>query len=74
MTLVARAGRFLRQPLGYRAFIPAPIPPEPPIRFDLALAVILSRADQTVGRLGGVISPLPEPDLVVAMYIRQERS
>ena len=26
-----RAGRYVAQPSGYRAFLPAPLPPEPPI-------------------------------------------
>ena len=26
-----RSGRYVRQPMGYRAFIPAPLPPSPPI-------------------------------------------
>ncbi len=26
----ARAGRYIRQPTGYYAFFPAPLPPEPP--------------------------------------------
>lgn len=67
-----RAGRFVKQPAGYRAFIPAPLPPDPPIHLDTPLAGLLSRADQAVGRLDGVIYTLPNPDLFVAMYVRQE--
>jgi len=26
-----RAGRYVRQPSGYRAFIPNPLPPDPPV-------------------------------------------
>ncbi len=26
-----RAGRYVRQPTGYSAFIPAPLPPVPPL-------------------------------------------
>ncbi len=26
-----RAGRYLQQPAGYRAFIPEPLPPQPPL-------------------------------------------
>ena len=66
-----RAGRCVRQPSGYRAFIPAELPPDPPI--DLArLAPILSAADQGIGRLDGVSRTLPNPDLFVAMYVRRE--
>ncbi len=71
-TRVARAGRFVKQPTEYRAFIPAPLPPDPPILLDSALGALLSRADQAVGRLDGVIHTLPNADLFVAMYVRQE--
>jgi len=33
---------------------------------------LLSRADQALGRLDGVALMLPNPDLFVAMYVRQE--
>jgi cell filamentation protein, protein adenylyltransferase len=67
-----RAGRYVRQPPGYEAFIPAPLPPEPPIGFDPSLASLLSRADQTIGRLDGEIRNVPNPDFFVAMYVRRE--
>lgn len=69
---IPRAGRFVKQPQGYRAFIPAPLPPDPPIAMDANLAALLSRADQAVGRLDGVTQILPNPDLFVAMYVRRE--
>ena len=72
MTVVPRAGRFVKQPRGYRAFIPAPLPPDPPVVLDAPLVALLSRADQAVGRLDGVIHTLPDPDLFVAMYVRRE--
>jgi len=28
-----RAGRYVSQPTGYRAFVPAPLPPDSPIRY-----------------------------------------
>lgn len=66
-----RAGRYLRQSSGYRAFIPADLPPSPGI--DLAqLTDILSNADRAIGRLDGVSATLPNPDLFVAMYVRRE--
>jgi Fic family protein len=67
-----RAGRYVRQVAGYRAFLPAPLPPNPPLQIDAALLGLLSRADQTLGRLDGVAQTLPNPDLFVAMYVRQE--
>jgi Fic family protein len=67
-----RAGRYMAQPSGYRAFVPAPLPPEPPIAFDAELIALLSRADQAIGRLDGAARTLPNPDLFVAMYVRRE--
>ena len=68
----ARAGRYVRQPTGYRAFIPAPLPPEPPLAYDSELLLALSEADDAVGRLDGASETLPSPDLFVAMYVRKE--
>lgn len=67
-----RAGRYLRQPTGYRAFIPAPLPPDPPLDFTGELQVLLSQADRALGRLDGSIKTLPNPDLFVFMYVRKE--
>src|ERR1700722_12509428 len=67
-----RAGGYLRQPTGYRAFIPAPLLPKPRVQIDAAMTRLLSDADRALGRLDGVASVLPNPDLFVAMYVRQE--
>jgi Fic family protein len=68
----SRAGRYVTQPARYRAFIPASLPPDPPVAIDQSLTALLSRADQAIGRLDGVTLTLPDPDLFVAMYVRQE--
>jgi Fic family protein len=65
-------GHDTRQPQGYSAFIPAPLPPAPPINVDSRLMRLLSDADRALGRLDGVTTILPNPDLFVAMYVRQE--
>ena len=67
-----RAGAYRRQPDGYRAFIPAPLPPDPPVRIEGSLQALLSRADLALGRLAGSIETLPNPDLFVLMYVRKE--
>lgn len=66
-----RAGTYVHQPTGYRAFIPAKLPPNPPIQMD-SLQTLLSRADRALGRLDGAIHTLPDPDLFVFMYVRKE--
>ena len=67
-----RAGRYVKQVDGYRAFIPAPLPPVPPLEMDRELTRLLSEADHALGRLDGVTSILPNPDLFVSMYVRHE--
>ena len=67
-----RAGRYIRQPSGYKAFVPAPLPPDPPIRIEGELQSLLSEADRALGRLDGSIQTLPNPDLFVLMYVKKE--
>ena len=69
---MARAGQYVRQPAGYRAFVPNPLPPTPPIHIDEELLDILSRADQALGRLDASADMIPNPDLFVSMYVRKE--
>ena len=71
-TRSVRAGRYVQQPTGYRAFIPAPLPPNPPLRFDDQLQSLLSEADRALGRLDGSVLTLQKPDLFVFMYVRKE--
>jgi Fic family protein len=66
-----RAGHFVKQPQGYLAFIPAKLPPAPPLNM-LKLTKLLSEADIALGRLDGSTSTLPNPELFVAMYVRRE--
>ena len=70
--LARRAGCYIQQPGGYRAFLPAPLPPDPPIRLEGEIQALLSRADRAIGRLDGSIQTLPHPDLFIAMYVRKE--
>ena len=67
-----RSGRYIQQPVGYRAFIPSPLPPEPPVDLGGALRDLLSEADYALGRLDGAVLTLPNPDLFVFMYVRKE--
>ncbi len=67
-----RAGQYVKQVEGYSAFLPAPLPPKPPLNMDDDLLRLLSDADRALGRLDGVASVLPNPNLFVAMYVRHE--
>jgi Fic family protein len=72
MNADGRAGRYQAQPSGYRAFIPAPLPPDPRVRIDGEVQHRLSEADRALGRLDGSVTTLPNPDLFVYMYVRKE--
>ena len=67
-----RAGVYVLQPAQYRAFIPKPLPPVPPVEIDDEMLDLLSRADRALGRLDGSTDVLPNPDLFVTMYVRKE--
>lgn len=67
-----RAGAYIQQPTGYRAFVPAALPPDPPITLDASIVRLLSDADQALGRLDGMAHTLPNPQLFAAMYVRRE--
>ena len=66
-----RAGRFMRQPGGIRAFDPTPLRPGM-LKRDAELDALLSSADRAIGRLDGASAILPDPDLFVTMYSRTE--
>lgn len=67
-----RAGRYVKQPTGYQAFVPSVLPPNPSIAYDEEFLEVLSRADRAVGRLDGCAETLPNSELFVFMYIRKE--
>lgn len=69
---LGRSGHYEPQPGGYRAFIPAPLPPDPPVQVTGDLQRLLSEANLALGRLDGSIQTLPNPDLFVMMYVRKE--
>ena len=67
-----RAGRYVKQTRGYSAFIPAALPPHPPIKFSDEMLMRLSEADRALARLDGSATTLPDPDFFVFTYVRKE--
>jgi len=67
-----RAGRYVRQTGGYTAFVPTPLPPDPPLIIDRPLQRLLSDADIALGRLDGSVLTLPDPEQFVYMSVRKE--
>ena len=68
----SRAGNYVSQIGGYKAFVPKPLPPDPPIHLDNEMIQLLSQADRALGRLDGASEILPNVDLFVAMYVSKE--
>jgi Fic family protein len=54
-----------------RAFLPPPLPPDPPLRLDDMLS-LYDRARGAVGRLDGVTGIFPATPLFLFMYVRKE--
>ena len=55
-----------------RAFVPNPVPPEPPLVLDDDLLNLLARANLALGRLDGLTAVLPDPGVFLYTYIRKE--
>ena len=69
-----RLGHFVEAPVAgelVRAFVPPPLPPQPPIDV-LALLERLSLAERALGRLDGITMLLPRQGLFLYMYVRKE--
>lgn len=67
-----RSGMYVSQPSGYKAFIPKPLPPRPPVAIKGPLQNLLSKADMSLARLDGIGHVLPNVTLLIAMYVRKE--
>ena len=67
-----RSGRHIKQPTGYKAFIPKGLPPDPPLLMSDELWTAISRADRALARLDMTSEIVPDPDLFVSMYVRRE--
>lgn len=55
----------------YKAFIPVPLPPSPPLNMD-GLSDLLAEASGALGRLDGLAGFLPDISLFIYMYVRKE--
>ncbi len=69
-----RLGKYLETPVAgetVRAFVPPPLPPDPPIDI-LGLLPKLSVAERALGRLDGITVLLPRQELFLYMYVRKE--
>lgn len=56
----------------FRAFIPKPLPPDPPLELDDEICDLMEKANRALGRLDGVTSLLPDTYLFTYFYVRKE--
>jgi Fic family protein len=71
----ASTGRYVRPPLQpepYEAFVPAALPPDPPLQFDPELEDLRDRAHLALGRLDSISTLLPDPSFFLYLYVRKE--
>ncbi len=69
-----RLGRYIETRLDnerVRAFVPPPLPPDPPVRIE-GLLTRLSAADRSLGRLDGITTLVPDHAHFLYMYVRKE--
>lgn len=69
---MSRAGQYVQQLKGYKAFMPAPLPPNPALKQDDEFNYLLSNASLALGKLSGLASVISDPDLFVYLYVRKE--
>jgi Fic family protein len=55
-----------------RAFVPAPLPPAPPLELIGPIRVALDQALLALGRLDGAAAALPDTHLLLYTYVRKE--
>ncbi len=56
----------------YKSFLPAPLPPNPPLELDTEGLRLLVSANKQLGILDAVSSRIPNINLFVSMYVRKE--
>ena len=54
------------------AFVPAPLPPDPPLNIDGAMITALDAASRALGRFDGAVRYLPNKGLLIYSYVRKE--
>lgn len=69
------SGYFLPSRLGgeeWRAFVPHDLPPKPALQLEGELQLLLEKATYALGRLDGLATLLPDPELFLYTYVRKE--
>lgn len=65
-------GQLKEQKKGFKAFIPAPFPPEGGFEFDSKIIKKSDEATRLLGKLDGITKLLPDVDFFLSMYLRKD--
>jgi Fic family protein len=58
--------------MAYKSFVPAALPPVPPITLDNEAVELLVKANNQIALLAGIALRIPNVDLFITMYVRKE--
>lgn len=58
--------------MAYRSYMPAPLPPNPPLALDEEAVALLVRANRQLSSLDKMTDLIPDIGLFVSMYVRKE--
>lgn len=56
----------------FKAFIPSPLPPDPPLKLGNKDYDLMEKANRALGRLDGVTTLLPDSSIFIYFYVRKE--
>ena len=56
----------------FQAFVPNPLPPDPPLRLEDQDHDLMEKANRALGQLDGVTTLLPDVSLFLYFYVRKE--
>jgi len=65
-------GNFIKQPGGFKAFIPADFPPKELLAFSPEILTKAALAERLTGKLDGITQTLPDADFFLAMYVAKD--
>lgn len=67
-----RSGNIITQQTGYKAFIPKPLPPDPPIQMEGEIQHLLTNANIAIGKMDTIGYLAPNLDHIIAMYVQED--
>lgn len=73
--MIERAGYYrtnLSGDMAYKSFVPNPLPPNPELKIDEEMILLLTEANSSIATLETVSNRIPNKILFTAMYVRKE--